>query len=541
MPLLALAALGALQYRADSQLRSEVLDLAREQGFEESRPYVLERLRREADPVQARLRLARAILAQELDPRTRARRRADGGAPTDGPGEADVPESSRRLALAGALGEEAERQLRQSWEAPMIQGATTYLQWSLTRDPRLFRESEAWEEPLLTSLERAPHHPEPTRFLAAAYLELWPTLAPAKRQQAVPVVASALAQRANIGLLLDLWLERAENRSLAFSVLPDYPEVWRMTRDHYAGAREWRSFLAAQERWREVSFAQAEVELEEARKRAALGDLRAARGLYLGTASRLPAEGRSDPLVSRSLVEAPAGPATQLFAQGLQPHLDRALDLFLLGETSLEPEALRRLALLVEPPAPPRAALMALAAGDLIRGEEIERAAFQPGEAAWSPYLVAKSRLLDAAGFREDAESALLNVDPAYRRSLPYATASLALGRLDGSARRALAEAAAPRRGPEAWSYLNTEAAVAYVRPAGDVAGLEMEMGPTPYPTTPVEVHLDGRQLGSMLVRRGQTLRFDDPGLESGKNHRLVIKTLRGSVVVPVSLRLVGI
>src|SRR5689334_16939491 len=155
---LAFAAVG-LAAAAVAQLVSwrngqqSLADLARETGVLAQDPGLLEDVAREPDPWRARLRVARTLLASvSTEPRP-------------------APEVLfRRLEVARGLAAEVSARRPASWEAPMIRGASTYLEWSLQRDRRLLYQPEEWEGPLLRSVELAPGRPEPAHFLAAAYL-----------------------------------------------------------------------------------------------------------------------------------------------------------------------------------------------------------------------------------------------------------------------------------------------------------------------------------------------------------------------------------
>ncbi|HXO29717.1 MAG TPA: hypothetical protein VOA80_20360, partial [Thermoanaerobaculia bacterium] len=130
----------------------------------------------EPDPGRVDLRAARASLAAELDPVRRsdlppaeeARQRAEGAA---------------RMKATADLAGRALAERPAAWEAAMVMGAATYLSWSQARDPQLFTAAPAWERPLETASALAPGRNEAARLLAAAYLELWPVLSPAKRDR----------------------------------------------------------------------------------------------------------------------------------------------------------------------------------------------------------------------------------------------------------------------------------------------------------------------------------------------------------------------
>jgi len=148
---------------------------------------------REPDPQGVRLRAARAVLVAELDP---ARRK--GISP-----EQAAREGAERMAAAAGAAREVLARRPASWEAAWVQGASTYLGWSLAQDPRLFTAYRQWEAPLEAALRLAPARREPVRFLAAAYLETWAVLSPRKRQIARGLLAELFRDPEDLGRLLD--------------------------------------------------------------------------------------------------------------------------------------------------------------------------------------------------------------------------------------------------------------------------------------------------------------------------------------------------
>ena len=195
-----------VSYRAD---RRSLEELARKTGALAQDPGLLAAIAREPDPWRARLRLARTLLAS---------------ATAEPQPEPDV--LVRRLEAARVLAASVSRARPASWEAAMTRGAATYLEWSRLRDRRLLSRPEEWEGPLLRSLELAPGRPEPARFLAAAYLDLWPALSRGKQESARRLLARALSHQATFGALIRPWLRTAGSYQEAFSAMPAAPWAW---------------------------------------------------------------------------------------------------------------------------------------------------------------------------------------------------------------------------------------------------------------------------------------------------------------------------
>src|SRR4029077_11535287 len=150
-------------------------------------------LSREADPDGVRLRAARAVLAAELDPAPRRR---------SSPAQA-ARDPAARMADDARAGREALARRPASWEAALVAGAATYLDWAQARDPRLFTAYRQWEAPLGAALRLAPAKREPARFLAAAYLEIWPVLSPRKREVARGLLTEIFREPDDLARLLD--------------------------------------------------------------------------------------------------------------------------------------------------------------------------------------------------------------------------------------------------------------------------------------------------------------------------------------------------
>ncbi|MCB1033018.1 MAG: hypothetical protein KDD47_04190, partial [Acidobacteria bacterium] len=294
---LLLAGLAAFSYRVDRDRLQSFRARALEAGFVEGDP-VLTDLAREADPHRAALLLARAILARDLEPESQGARGA-------------------HLQQARELGLEALAAHPAAWQAPMIFGAATYLEWSIGQDGRLYREADRWQQPLLSSLSLSPGRNEPTQFLASAYLELWPALSEQRREEARHLVGRALEDPRHFPRLMEPWLERAADRQEAFSLIPKSGEAWRLLARHYADRGQWRAYVEAYDQGFEVKKELARRSLQEAARRQSGRDLRGARHLFLTAAMEAPLCREMDPLVEEALSQAPSGPFNPHYAAAL--------------------------------------------------------------------------------------------------------------------------------------------------------------------------------------------------------------------------------
>ena len=304
-----LAALSLAQLVSFRAGQTSLEELARETGALAQDPGLLEAISREPDPWRARLRLARTLLAS---------------ATADPPPEPAVAlgrlERARELASAVSLERPA------SWEAAMTRGAATYLQWSRLRDRRLLSHPEEWEGPLLRALELAPGRPEPARFLAAAYMELWPALSRGKKESAVRLLAGALADRATFEALIRPWVRTAGSYEAAFSAMPAAPWAWERLQQFAAEDADWPGFSAARQRWYAALEAQMRRDLTEAEARLRGGDDDRSRLMFLSLLQSPPRR-RFVPLVESALAQAPPGAASPSLAPAFQAWLDWSLDL----------------------------------------------------------------------------------------------------------------------------------------------------------------------------------------------------------------------
>lgn len=528
---LALAALSWAQMREHRDTQRHLADLARRSGVLAQDPGILEALAREPDPWRARLRLARAMLASATDP--------------DRAGSDGLDITLRRLEAARSLASRVAVERPASWEAAMVQGAATYVGWSLQRDRRLITQPEEWEAPLLRSLELAPGRPEPARFLSAAYVELWPALSRGKRKTARALLARSLAHRPTFEALIELWLRTARTagttRAEAFSALPDEPWAWERMQQIAARDADWPAYVEARRRWYAAQEGRLRRDLAEAEARLEGGDEVRARELFLGL-MQVPPRHRFLPVVESALAQCPPGLAGGA-TPAVRAWLDWSLDRCSWRSCPLPEPMLRRLAGLAGDVEPPAAARAALAAGDLAEGELHERRAKSTFGEPWGPYLIARAAALTRRRELDGADRALDTVHPAWRSGSLYWQARLALARAAGDSIR---EAEALRRLEELkrseWSYrdwtLQDPAPRLEIVPAAPAPGFTLEVIGVPDAGAGVEVRLNGEVIAMKGVRRGQVLTLRKP--LDARPHLLEIEAVSGGHLVPGAVRLLA-
>ncbi len=492
-------------------------------------------LGREPDPDGVRLRAARTVLAAELSPW-----RHQGVPP-----QRAARETAERMAVDARAAREILARRPASWEAALVAGAATYLGWSQARDPRLFTAYRQWEAPLETALRLSPAQREPVRFLAAAYLEIWPALSPRKREIARGLLAEVFREPEDLDRLLGPWLDTAADRGEAFAVLPDDAVAWERVERAYAQRGDLPGFAAARRRREESLLSGLRRDLLTADRLRDGGRLDEARILYLSVAARTRPEAHYLDLLAKALERCPPGPVDGATAERLAPHLDRALDRCLFAACDLQPAALKRLSHFVRDPAPSQAALASLFAGDLPRASLYERRTEGLGTEPWAPYLITKARALAARGRVDEAREALALVHLSWQGKPLYwqaraevaraagdaAGAAAARGRLAGLARRAW------RSTDWTWSRGTARLEMLTAAPA---AGLAVALDQVPADGALVELRLDGTTMGDFTVR---PLAGAPPALRvaaplGGGLHVLELDSLGGGQVLPGAVEL---
>ncbi len=514
--LLALTAFGAHQ----SFLRDQntVLQVAEHLDLDPSSGLLL-RIKRESDPQRARMMVARFIVAAALEPDSQKPR-------------------GRHLDLARSLAQKVQLQRPTNWEAPMILGAATYLDWSLQRDGRLFRSPETWQDPLLRSLELAPSRVEPTRFLASAYLEVWPALSAEKQQLAQSLLRRAMEDTRHFRRLIAPWLSRAKDRQEAFSVVPDDPDAWRFLIREYAGLSDWPAVREAYDLLQSALRNEVFTSMEQAEFHLAGRDLRGARHLFLTAASVAPLESAMDPVINRALSRCPPGAYSAHYARSLRRHLDRTFELFLTRSSPLDPEVVARLTLASGELDPPEQALAALASNDLVRAELLERRSqAPPGAPEWSAFRIALSRALLQRGDLAAAKVSLASVDPVWRdhplfwlvrRDLAMALSDRDLLDLANDRLRLMARNRLPA---QAWKRKERAYRLEWL--AGEKQeSVEIQFTHVNATGTVLEARLDGSPIGTFQIQPGGLVSLEISAA-AGEVHYLELESLAPVLFTP--------
>ncbi|HKH47644.1 MAG TPA: hypothetical protein VKM72_23550 [Thermoanaerobaculia bacterium] len=490
-------------------------------------------LAREPEREGVRLRAARAVLAGEMAHSASL----SSATPEE---RQEMLASSRRLAEAARQAGEVLAERPGSWEAAMVLGAATYLSRSLARDSTLFTSAADWEEPLQAARRMAPAKREPTRFLAAAYLEIWPALSAPKRELTRELMAEMFRNSEDLRLLLTPWLSAVDRRE-ALSVIPPDPQAWEQVQRFYAERGDWPAFSQSRQRWDRALWSHLHERLAEADARLARGDLRTARLFYLEVAGQTRPDARYRGLLEAALTRCPPGPVGAQTAEILTPRLDWAVERCLLAECPLPPAALKRLANLAGAQAPPQEALAFLVAGDLRKALNLERRTESLWSEPWAPYLVAKARVMTERRRLAEAQEALDLVHPSWwqrplywlaRRELAHAAgrqgeAAKADGKLRGFARRDWA-------GTD-WTWRQGRARLELLTNA-PARGIEVDFAEVPPAGAVIELRLDGASLGMSPVETARSLAFN-VALASGF-HVFEIESVGGGRVLPAAVRL---
>ncbi len=455
----------------------EVLARALAAGLETREARELTRaVRREADPVEARLAAARALLHAEI-----VRPAASGAG---------------RLPTARDLAREALARQPASWEASWILGAAIALERSRARDPRLFSLARDWEAPLARAIEIAPAALEPQRLLAGAYVDVWPVLSPAKRELAERLLVEALADRTTFQRLIGPWIEIAGSFADAARLVPDQPWAWRAFVDAAGRRRDWSDWITYEERRRSAELAAFDAALAAAEKLQARGELgRARTELDAALAALLPDAAHAGRL-ERLLAHRPAGPAAERAGEAAVAWIEWSLPLALLGRNPLSADALARLASLAGSRIPAdRAALVALATGDLPRAELYERRSDALWSERWAPYLTLKARLEQDRGATTAARTLLESAHRDYRPRLPWRLLAPGLG------------LAPEPRGAQSWEATDWlwERGLARLEllPAHAAPGLAIHLATATADGGLLELHWDGAALPPLPVPPG--------------------------------------
>lgn len=494
----ALAAAAVSRITALAGERAVLVETAGELGVDD--PGLLATLRRAEDPERARTALARTLVVAALE---------DEGAETQ-----DAGLRRARLEQADRLARTVLARRPASWEAATLAGAATYLSWSLDRDSRLLQEYRTWEEPLLLARRLAPGKPDPERYLATAYLELWPALSEEKRELARELVGEALQHRRTFGRLIGPWLEISGGD---LGPVPDEPWAWESVQRGLAGRGDWPGFCRAWQAGRLALRVRLEDQAREAERMLRAGKLLTARRGLFELAASAPTDRAFAGAVDRALRSAPHGPGNPALRPRLGRWLVWSLDLGVRGVRPLSPAALGRLRATVTGDGGGDADLFAaaawtyLVADDRVGMQRFEARIENPWSASWSPYRIEKARFFAGRGETAAAREALAAVHAGWRDHPAYWQAQQTVAEAAGD-RAAAAEAqaaldalAAVRWPPQAWRWRGGRARIEPLL-ATEAGGLSLVLSEAPAGGGAVALWWDGTALGCHPAASGAAL-----------------------------------
>jgi len=526
---IALAVAAVLNYRAYLAGAREVERLLAEAGLAARQGDLAERIRREPDPLMGRLQVARALIAETLDPSSFASLPAREAA-------LEAGRVGERLELAETIAAEATVARPVVWQGWMILGAARYLQWSRAGDSRLATDRDAWREPLERARHLAPQESEPVAFIVAAGLELWPVLDERGRAEVLSNLQEALRDPETFYRLLPTWLTVAPDEVAAFAFLPDRPETWREVRRIATASTNWELFLAADVRLLSALGREVEGRLVEAAARLRGGDDSGARALVLGTIAELPVNGRFADGFQRLLELAPPGPTGVAGVPSLRRWLQWSTDLFVRGKPGLTPAAVARLLTMIAGLPDAERALAEVAAGDLAAAELLERRSEELGLEGWAPYCIAKARVLARQREFAAAWRSVRAAHRSWRGTGPDLAARQALAGAAGEEAVRLeidseiARLAAARWPATAW-YWRSGRAFLDLWCTAPARGVDLTIDLAPVAGSIIQCSVDGRSLGSFVARPGARLAMP-VGFEAGF-HLVEVETIAGGRVAP--------
>lgn len=519
---------------SEERRRGELIDVLNEAGLADT----AERVRYERTVHHAEVLTARGLLHTVLDARDEAS--ATSGADSTIRGTAAdrlprVAELARRVLVAQP----------NSWEGAMLLGSAIYLERSILRDPQLYTAYPDWEAPLEKALREAPSKAEPRRFLAGAYLEVWPALSPEKKAAATSLLRRAFASDPlAFSTLLPTWLDLSSDQEETFAVIPDKSKAWSTLERHFAKAKDWPTFCRAHGRRLEALLMENEQNLSEAEQRLRLGELYHSRSLLLQIVATSPLDPRFAPTVSRALELYPPGLHGLASTEPLRNWLRWAMDLHLYGKNPLPNQVTSRLSAAAGELEPHEKALAALIGGEVHHAEQQEILVDSLKQENWGPYLIAKARWYLSRGQTGEAAAILKMADNATRRSPIYILARQEVARAQGNlvelatAEHALDELRSRQWSATQWRWRGYQASLALL-PKGPAAGIRLALNKVPDDGAVVEIDWDGKALAFEPITEDGELELRFP--IDDNLHVLELRMVAGIQLYPGRVHLLDI
>ncbi len=231
-------------YRTRQSARA-TLDIDLEAALAGRFPELRAELRAEVDPSWARIWLARALLADQLDRRHLQKLPLEERT-------AELRKGPANLALAKSIAGDCWSRHPARWQAAHVFGAATYLGSSRSRDSRLTSERSRWEQPLLAADALGAGEAEPARFLAAGYLGAWSTLNDDERDRATNILRKAFTDPDTFNLLAERWLRVAPSWEIAVSLVPDTSKAWARLAKIFKQRQDQQRYRQAEAKRREL-------------------------------------------------------------------------------------------------------------------------------------------------------------------------------------------------------------------------------------------------------------------------------------------------
>jgi hypothetical protein len=522
-----LAALAVHHYLVARARQHAVLELLADTGLSTRQPEAARAAVTDPDPVRARLAIARALLAEAIDYRSFS------ALPPREAAEA-AARVNERLELAREIAAETLVKRPNAWQAAMILGGATYRLWSSRGDPRIFSERTAWEAPLRTAASLAPGEDEPLRFLAVAWLEIWPALTARDRNETLPTLRRAFQDPETFARCAELWFAAAPDREDAFELVPEDSRAWSVVESLYARKMDWTGFCAARQRRDAALERELRGRVAEVAEHIRGGDPTGARSLAVGVLTAAPVELAFGDIAGSALALCPPGPMGR--PDAFHRWLIWAGEGFVRGQARLPSEAVARLAAAAGELPPAEAALSQLASGNLAQAEVIERRNEAPVTEAWAPYWIAKARVLATRHEATEATDALARVNRSWRGAVLTIEARLAVAQAAQNSAElagvradlgALASAAWPAT---AWRWHGSVARLDLLA-ATAAPGFSIGFDEVPPSGAVAQVRLDAATVAVTPVRNGEKVRVAVP-IEAGP-HLLELESVVGGRVMP--------
>lgn len=524
-----------LDFRHYAAGRDRALERIEQHRLDERFPQLRAEVGRRYDPVDAELRVALALLNNELDRSWMAQLGEEQA-------RLELERGPARLAEAAAIARSSWPRRAASWQAAMVLGGATYLQLYRGRDPRLLAESELWERPLLAAHWLAPSETGPVRFLAAAYLGNWSSLTGDQRSATIELLGRAFLDRTTYRLLIRDWLRVAPSRSAALALVPERPWAWEILQDVFATAGDWEQVVSAREKWYETLESDLDRSLAEIRLQVRGGEHQRSRRRLLNLLPSIPRSLDFAPRLVAVLELLPPGPVGSGSAEAFAGWLEWAFGLCLIRDCPFETAVTARLARLAGDLPPDQRALAFVIAGDLPRAELLERRFGQTRDRRWGGYHLLKAEHLLELGRPELAAASLDLLPPTWRKRPRYWSArrGVALAEENGVAATSAEESLEALR-RTSWNARDWERderdMYLTLLPIAEASGLSMLIESSSRRGAVLEIFWDGRLVGvRRIARSGTELELDLPITSS--THRLALRVHSGDAVRPGEVRL---